>query len=118
MILPIRLGDRLRSTIDVDPAALGWPVPPFALQTLVENSVRHSIAPRRTGGAVKVTVRRQDGRLELAVWDDGAGFSREELRAGHGLENLEGRLAALFDGRGALSLQNGEGMTVTVAVPP
>ncbi|HEU5055322.1 MAG TPA: histidine kinase [Kofleriaceae bacterium] len=114
-----RLGDRLRSAIDVEPAALGWKVPPFALQTLVENSVRHSIAPRRTGGAVKVTARRQDGRLELAVWDDGAGFSRAELRAGHGLDNLEGRLASLFDGKGELSLRAGDGgMTVLVAVPP
>ncbi len=116
-----RLGDRLRSTIDVEPAALDWPVPPFALQTLVENSVRHSIAPRRTGGAVRVTARRHGGRLELAVWDDGDGFSRGELRAGHGLDNLEGRLSALFDGRGELALRGGDGdgggMTVVVAVP-
>ena len=117
-----RLGERLRTRIEVEPSAASWPVPPFALQTLVENSVRHSIAPRRTGGAVKVTARRQDGRLELAVWDDGTGFSREAVRAGHGLDNLEGRLAALFGGRGALSLRPGDraqaGMTVVVAVPP
>ena len=114
-----RLGDRLRSTVDVEPAALAWKVPPFSLQTLVENSVRHSIAPRRTGGAVRVTARTLDGRLQLAVWDDGAGFSREELRTGHGLDNLEGRLASLFDGKGELTLRAGDGgMTVMVAVPP
>ena len=113
-----RLGDRLRSTVDIEPAALDWKVPPFSLQTLVENSVRHSIAPRRTGGAVRVTARKQDGRLELAVWDDGAGFSRDELRAGHGLDNLEGRLASLFDGKGHLTLRSGDGgMTVVLAVP-
>jgi signal transduction histidine kinase len=114
-----RLGDRLRSTVDIEPAALDWKVPPFSLQTLVENSVRHSIAPRRTGGAVRVTARKQDGRLELVVWDDGAGFSRDELRAGHGLDNLESRLTSLFAGKGQLTLRAGEGgMTVTVAVPP
>jgi hypothetical protein len=115
-----RLGDRLRAAIDVDPAAHGWQVPPFALQTLVENSVRHSIAPRRTGGAVRVTARVQEGRLELAVWDDGAGFARDALRPGHGLDNLEERLASLFGGRGELALRAGEpdGMTVVVAVPP
>ena len=115
-----RLGERLRSRIEVEAGLVSWPVPPFALQTLVENSVRHSIAPRRTGGAVEVTVRRQDGRLELTVWDDGAGFSREAVRAGHGLDNLEGRLAALFGGKGELSLRAGaeSGMTVVVAVPP
>lgn len=118
-----RLGDRLSSRIEVDPDAASWMVPPFALQTLVENSVRHAIAPRRTGGALRVTVGCQDGRLELAVWDDGAGFSREAVRAGHGLDNLEGRLAALFGGRGELTLRGdvgepGGGMTVVVAVPP
>jgi signal transduction histidine kinase len=114
-----RLGERLRSAVEIEPGVDDWKVPPFALQTLVENSVRHSIAPRRSGGALRVTVRRVDGRLELAVWDDGGGFSREALRAGHGLDNLQGRLASLFDGRGELALR-GEagGMTVLVAVPP
>ena len=113
-----RLGERLSARIDVEPGVESWKVPPFALQTLVENSVRHSIAPRRAGGALRVTARRQAGRLEIAVWDDGAGFSRDQVAAGRGLDNLEGRLASLFDGRGALSLENGEGMTVVVAVPP
>jgi hypothetical protein len=114
-----RLGERLRSTVEVEPGLDDWKVPPFALQTLVENSVRHSIAPRRAGGALRVTVRRTEGRLELAVWDDGDGFSRASLRTGHGLDNLEGRLVSLFGGRGELALR-GEpsGMTVLVAVPP
>jgi signal transduction histidine kinase len=114
-----RLGERLRFEVEIEPGLDDWRVPPFALQTLVENSVRHSIAPRRTGGALRVKVRRAEGRLELAVWDDGDGFSRASLRTGHGLDNLEGRLASLFGGRGELALR-GEpgGMTVLVAVPP
>ncbi len=114
-----RLGDRLRAEVAVDPGLDDWKVPPFALQTLVENSVRHSIAPRRAGGALRVHVRRAGGRLELAVWDDGEGFSRESLRAGHGLDNLEGRLSSLFGERGELALSGEQGgMTVLVAVPP
>jgi signal transduction histidine kinase len=115
-----RLGARLTSDLEVEPGLERWQVPPFALQTLVENSVRHSIAPRRAGGALRVTVRKGGDRLELAVWDDGEGFSRESLRAGHGLDNLEGRLASLFGGRAELALRGGSegGMTVVVAVPP
>jgi signal transduction histidine kinase len=113
-----RLGERLRSSVEVEPGLDDWKVPPFALQTLVENSVRHSIAPRRAGGALRIHVRRANDRLELAVWDDGDGFSRASLRSGHGLDNLEGRLGSLFGGRGELALR-GEpgGMTVLVAVP-
>ncbi|HUS64032.1 MAG TPA: histidine kinase [Kofleriaceae bacterium] len=112
-----RLGDRLRATVDLPDELAPWPVPPFALQTLVENSVRHSIAARRGGGELRVRARRAGELLEITVWDDGGGFTREELQPGHGIDNLEGRLAALYQGRGRLELARGDGMTVTVAVP-
>jgi two-component system sensor histidine kinase AlgZ len=114
-----RLGDRLRFSIEVGPGLENWPVPPFSIQTLVENSVRHAIAPRRSGGALRIRARRTGDRLELSVWDDGTGFSRAELRPGHGLENLESRLGVLFDGGGRLSLDRADdgGMMVVVAVP-
>jgi signal transduction histidine kinase len=114
-----RLGERLRTAIDVEDGLDDWPVPPFSVQTLVENSVRHAIAPRRAGGELRIRARRAGDGLEVSVWDDGAGFSLEELRPGHGLENLEARLGALFEGRGRLFLDRpaGGGMAVTVAVP-
>ncbi|HLU66271.1 MAG TPA: histidine kinase [Kofleriaceae bacterium] len=114
-----RLGERLRSQVEVEPGLESWPVPPFAVQTLVENSVRHAIARRRAGGLVRVRGRRAGGRLELSVFDDGDGFTRAALRPGHGIDNLEGRIGALFGDRGGLTLRRGEGgMTVVVAVPP
>jgi two-component system, LytTR family, sensor histidine kinase AlgZ len=114
-----RLGERLRTSIDVAPDVESWLVPPFSLQTLAENSVRHAIAPRRSGGELRIHARRSGDRLELSVWDDGGGFSRAELRPGHGLENLESRLGALFGDRGGLAIERGGGgMAVTVAVPP
>lgn len=116
-----RLGERLRADIQIDPGLDSWLVPPFAVQTLVENSVRHAIAPRRAGGGLEVAARRVDGTLVITVRDDGGGFSRAELRPGHGLENLEARLDALFGDRARLDLQRGADddawMTVTVVVP-
>ena len=112
-----RLGERLRTELEIPPGLENWPVPPFALQTLVENSVRHAIAPRRSGGAIRIRVTTSANHLELSVWDDGPGFSRDELRPGHGLDNLEGRLAALFGSRARLTFHHDDGMRVSVEVP-
>ena len=130
-----RLGDRLRAEVAIEePGLESWPVPPFAVQTLVENSVRHSIAPRRAGGAVRLAIRRcaGDDELQVTVWDDGPGFARADVPAGRGLENLEGRLRALYGERGRIRFDRGRGpgdgdgdgdggggggMTVAVEVP-
>ena len=115
-----RLGPRLEAEVAVDPGLDSWLVPPLSVQTLVENSVRHAVAARRGGGRVRVTGGRQDHAplLALEVWDDGDGFTRSALRAGHGLHNLEGRLAALFEGRARLELSRRlGGMAVTMHVP-
>jgi anti-sigma regulatory factor (Ser/Thr protein kinase) len=69
----LRLGDRLRVSLDVDEDLLDEIVPAFSLQPLVENAVRHAIAPRAGGGSVRVTAKREGGALLLTVEDDGAG---------------------------------------------
>jgi signal transduction histidine kinase len=113
-----RLAGRLRTSIEIERELDGWMVPPFSLQTLVENSVRHAIASRRKGGQIRIRARGSGERLELSVWDDGAGFSRTELRPGHGIDNLESRLAVLFGERAGLALERRDGgMAVTVTVP-
>ena len=98
-----RMGARLRATVDVDRAALGAEVPPMALQTLVENAVRHGVAPRAEGGAVAVTVRaehpaRGGGAAVVRVEDTGVGASPEALAAadGVGIRNTDERLRLLF----------------------
>ncbi|MGD0001399.1 MAG: histidine kinase [Bryobacteraceae bacterium] len=91
-----RFGERLRFTIDA-PAELGAvEIPAYSLQTLVENSMKHAIAPRREGGAIRIRVEREGDSLVAEVSDDGPGFSGDPLRAGHGLEMLEQRLEALY----------------------
>jgi signal transduction histidine kinase len=107
----VRLGDRLRVSLDADPAALEAAVPPFALQPLVENAIVHGIAPRAGGGRVDVSVRRSGGRLHLAVSDDGPGGSEAEIAASPrmGLRLLQERLAALYAGRARLSFESPEG---------
>ncbi len=113
-----RFGDRLRFSIDVPSEMDELEVPPMAVQTLVENSIKHAVATSREGGEIRVSARFEEGSLVLTVSDDGPGFDLRAIQEGHGLENLQERLSALFDGDGRLELARREGrMTVSVAVP-
>ena len=109
-----RFGDRLRYSIDVPDGAGSIEVPPFSVQTLVENSVKHAIAPRREGGEVRISVRKSADRLQIEVFDDGPGFEPSAISSGHGLDNLRTRLAAVFGSDAGLSVS---GSTVSVFQP-
>jgi signal transduction histidine kinase len=113
-----RFGERLAYVIDADSDAGGIEVPPLAIQTLAENSIKHAIASRRTGGRVHVAASVVGDRVRLSVWDDGPGFAAEAMRAGHGLDNLRGRLAARFGADATLEIGRRDGGTlVTIWLP-
>jgi len=94
----LRLGDRLRLEIDVDDTARDQLVPAFCLQPLVENSIRHAIAPRAEGGSLSVRVRRSEDALLLEVADDGPGARPVDVdnANGLGLRLVRERLAAHY----------------------
>jgi signal transduction histidine kinase len=98
----VRFGDRLRYELDSPDELAALRIPAFAVQTLVENSVKYAVAPRKTGAAIHVRVRRDAERLAIEVHDDGPGFAGEIWRPGHGLDGLRARLDALYGVRGAL----------------
>ncbi|HTW63265.1 MAG TPA: histidine kinase [Bryobacteraceae bacterium] len=100
-----RFGDRLRYRIDVPPDLGDTRVPPLSLQTLVENSVKHAIAPDRAGGEIRISGAQSNGTFSVEVSDPGPEFQLELAPAGHGLHNLKGRLATLFGDRAMLRLQ-------------
>jgi two-component system sensor histidine kinase AlgZ len=100
-----RFGDRLRYHIEVPASLSEARIPPLALQTLVENSVKHAIAPARAGGEVRITALRSGSLCRLDVSDPGPAFELDSAPAGHGLDNLKDRLAALFGDRAALLVQ-------------
>ena len=104
----IRLGDRLRVLRNLDTSTLDQRVPTFSLQPLVENAVRHGIAPRAEGGQIAISAHLQpDGRrLRLDVCNDGQGSDAAESEdGGLGLRVLRERLEALY--RGAASMTAG-----------
>lgn len=91
-----RFGDRLRYYVEVPLEMQSAEVPALSLQTLVENSVRHGIAHRAEGGLIHITARAENGIVRVEVFDDGPGFTKDAIKPGHGLDNLQGRLDALF----------------------
>ncbi len=111
----VRFSDRLRTEIEADADTLDLGVPSLLLQTLVENALRHGIAPRAAGGCVSVRARRVGEWLELRVEDDGQGID-DQACEGVGLANSRARLAGLYGERQSLVLEPREGGGARVCV--
>jgi sensor histidine kinase YesM len=118
-ILGLRLGHRLQCVFDVPEALLARPFPLLLLQPLVENAITHGIEPKVGGGQVRVAAAIENGRLRLVVSDSGAGLREGSSGAGFGLDNVRGRLRALYGEAAALDVRgNSEGgVTATIEVP-
>jgi two-component system LytT family sensor kinase len=123
-----RFEQRLRVTIDVPARLRNLRVPTLVLQPLVENAVKHGIAPKRLGGEVAIRGRVDrigDGRrqLSLVVQDTGAGTTSEGLQRGRdtgvGLRNVERRLECQYGSAASLSIRTvpGEGTLVEIRMP-
>lgn len=116
----MRFGDRLQLRTSLDEAAMDAELPAFALQTLVENAVRHAAAPRVEPTVLAIEARRTAGTLQLTVRDDGAGAPAGALAGGTGtgLQRLRDRLAARYGTSASLTLANAEpGVRATLTIP-
>ena len=118
----LRLGDRLRARLEIEEALFDAVVPVFSLQPLVENAVRHAIAPRASGGRIDVRAARSGSSILLTVEDDGGSSERVVPAAagnGLGLRLIRERLEALYGG--AARLETGPstlgGFRAAVTVP-
>jgi LytS/YehU family sensor histidine kinase len=80
----VRFADRLRIEIKVDPGALDGLVPCFLLQPIVENAIRHGIAPSINEGVVVASARREGSMLHLRVRDTGSGAGDSDSRMSTG----------------------------------
>jgi hypothetical protein len=103
-VLQHRMGERLRFNVELSDRLADAPIPPLILPTLVENAIRHGLAPLPEGGTIRVSAVREDGQVIVRVADDGAGFQGAS-GSGVGLANTRARLSALFGSAAGLSLQ-------------
>ena len=116
----LRLGEKLRTEIDVAPEALLAPIPILSIQPLVENAVKHGISTKSQGGLVRLEARMDEhGGLRIRVSDTGGGFRNgHSLKSGVGLENVARRLQLCYGPGSPLEIQsNSQGSAVSFVVP-
>jgi two-component sensor histidine kinase len=115
-----RFGDRLSMDFDVDADTFDAFVPALILQPLVENAIKHGVAPHTQHGHLEIRARRADGVLHLQVSDNGPGpVTADKVRAGGiGLTNIRSRLEHHFGGLGRLYLdRKPDGFSAEVTLP-
>jgi two-component sensor histidine kinase len=115
-----RLGARLTVELQIDPAIMDARVPNLILQPLVENAIRHGIAPRPGPGRIQIQAGRENGCLHLAVTDSGPGLQAPlEALKGIGLANTRARLEKLYGSNQRLDLTTGPdgGLQVDITIP-
>ncbi len=113
----LRLGAKLRVEIDVTPEALGISIPILSIQPLVENAVKHGIAPVVGQGLVRIEAHIEDGSLHVTVSDSGPGFGQEQ-GTGVGLENVTRRLELSYGSAARLEVRpGGSGAEVRFSIP-
>ena len=118
-----RFGDRLRTRFDIDDGVLSAAIPALLLQPIVENAVKHAVAPHEAGAEIRVAARREGDRLRVDVCDSGPGLQASGDGApaglGIGLANVRDRLREMHGAAGTLSLHEapGGGLCVQIGLP-
>jgi sensor histidine kinase YesM len=120
----IRFQDRLITRMDVAQPTLVAKVPNLILQPIVENAIRHGIAPRSTPGLIEIEAKQRNGTLRIQVRDNGPGLSKHRtsdvlFKKGLGLANTESRLERLYGAAHLFDLSNNPdgGLIVTLEIP-
>lgn len=115
-----RFQDRLKVNIKADPETLDARVPNLILQPLVENCIRHSVAPRVVQSKIEIRAERRNGNLQLTVRDDGDGIDEAVLKStkGIGIANTRARLEKLYGAaHHDFQLVSDNGLTVKISIP-
>ncbi len=119
----VRFGDKLRFVKEIDPATVDLLVPSMLLQPIIENSIRHGLANKVSGGTIRVRSQLSEGRLQIVIADDGVGIPEAKLATlfenGIGVNNVNQRLKVLFanDYRMWIDSHVGEGTSTGIELP-
>jgi hypothetical protein len=126
-IQQMRFPDRLNVQMKIATEALDAQVPNLILQPLVENAIRHGVSLRASSGTVGVSARRDDGFLEMKVYDDGPGLNRQSdikergdgAVGGIGLSNTRARLRQLYGERYRFDVHDRDegGVEAVISIP-
>src|SRR3954464_6382288 len=119
-ILRMRMGERLRTEVNVPEGLSSADFPPMMLQSLVENAIKHGLEPKAEGGALAVNAEIVHGKLAVTVADTGVGFGRAPTAGtGTGLANIRERLKLLYGDAAELRISDNRpaGTRASIVVP-
>jgi hypothetical protein len=110
----LRLGPKLHTEIDVDGEVLQVEVPVLSIQPLVENAVKHGVAPRRSAGFVRLRIGKNAETITVEVSNSGAfrETTRGAGREGVGLANVRRRLSLCYGSESNLEISSADDVTV------
>jgi Histidine kinase len=103
-LMQIRMGPRLRYTLDLPAALAGTMVPPLILQSLVENCIVHGLEPTVAGGSITISAQMDGTTLVLQVTDTGMGFDAANTPEGFGITQVRERLATRYGNQATINL--------------
>jgi two-component system LytT family sensor kinase len=119
----IRFGSQLQVEKDIAPDTLDVLVPSMILQPIVENSIKHGIAPKVGGGRILLRALREGARAVIEIHDNGLGMSDERLQnalsGGIGLSNVDERLRVVYGTQCSVRLTSapGQGTIARIEIP-
>jgi two-component system, LytTR family, sensor kinase len=114
----LRLGPKLLAEIEVDDELLETEVPVLSIQPLMENAVKHGVAPRRLGGFVRLLISKEGETLTVEIANSGTfreparDQMRDEARAGVGLANVRRRLTLCYGEESTFDISSADDVTV------
>lgn len=115
--------DKLQFFKDIAEETLDAFVPSMLLQPIIENAIKHGLAPRLEGGEIRLRTKLIDGRLRIAIEDNGMGISSERLTQiysdGIGISNVHERLRLLYGDQFHMDIESreGEGTQIRIEIP-
>jgi len=113
----IRYEERLRVEIKVDPSTFNCLIPPFIIQSQVENAVKHGVAKVLGGGTIEINIEKIEDALKIVVFNTGT-LNHAKPETGVGFINSKQRLNILYGPKGSISLQEvKDGISVEIFIP-
>src|SRR5450631_175353 len=120
-IQKVRFAERLELSLDVPEELFSAQVPSLILQPMVENAVKHGVAKRVQGGAIRISAFRSNGVLTLSVYNDGPKLpvDWDKKGSGIGISNVRTRLRGLYGDGFDINMRNHDpdGVEVSFSVP-
>ncbi len=113
----LRLGDRLQFDIHLRGNIESVFVQDLLIQPLVENSIKHGIAPKLDGGRIDIDIKVKESDVEIIVADNGIGWQDKVSDSGHGLVNIRQRLDLTYGKHYQMEILKSDGVTVKLKIP-